>query len=44
MRQDGWTALMIAAITGRTEIVRLLLDHGADVHHADNVIISAPCV
>lgn len=28
----GWTALQMAAYTGKVEAVRVLLDHGADVH------------
>ena len=37
MRQYGRTALMVAAIYGHTDIVRLLLEHGADVNLADKV-------
>jgi len=29
---DGWTALMYAANAGHTEIVRFLIEKGADVH------------
>jgi ankyrin repeat protein len=29
---DGWTALHLAAFFGRSEIARILLDHGADVN------------
>ena len=32
----GYTSLMYAAWNGKTETVRLLLDHGADVNHKDN--------
>ena len=28
----GWTVLEIAAINGRTEVVRLLVSHGADIN------------
>ena len=42
VRQMGSTALMLAAAQGRTDTVRLLLEHGADVDHANNV--SAACV
>mgnify|MGYP001275299688 CR=1 FL=1 len=42
VRQGGRTALMLAAIKGHTDTVRLLLEHGADVTHANNV--SAACV
>ena len=42
VRQSGRTALMEAANYGRTDTVRLLLEHGADVHQANNV--SAACV
>ena len=42
MRQGGRTALMNAADHGHTHIVRLLLEHGVDVNHVDNV--SAVCV
>ena len=30
--QDGWTPLHLAALYGRAEAAKLLLDHGADVH------------
>ena len=32
----GKTSLMYAAQHGKTEIVRLLLQYGADVNHKDN--------
>ena len=32
----GRTALMSAARNGHTDTVKLLIDHGADVNHADN--------
>ena len=31
-REDGFTALLLAAFFGRTEIVELLLERGADIH------------
>jgi uncharacterized protein len=34
--KEGWTALMHAASGGRTAIVKLLLQHGADVNAANN--------
>ena len=36
--QDGRTALIIAAQEGHTDIVKLLLQHGADIDHATKVI------
>ena len=42
VRQGEWTTLMVAASSGHTDIVRLLLEHGADVNLADYV--SAACV
>ena len=41
-RQAGWTALVETATKGHTDVVRLLLEHGANVNHVDNV--SAACV
>ena len=38
--QDGYTALMAAALRGRTDIVRLLLDRGASIQHANDVSTS----
>jgi ankyrin repeat protein len=32
--EDGVTALFVAALQGRTEIVRMLLEHGADPSRA----------
>jgi len=29
--QDGWTALMSAALNGHTKVVEILLQHGAKV-------------
>ena len=34
--EGGWTALMLAALEGQTEAVRLLLEAGADVHAKSN--------
>lgn len=33
---DGWTALQMAAYTGKAEAVRLLIDRGADVNAVSN--------
>ena len=30
--RSGWTALQLAAYTGQMEVVRLLLERGADIH------------
>ena len=35
--QDGWTALMIAAREGHVNVVRVLLDAGADANAKNNV-------
>ena len=35
--QDGNTALHIAAINGHAEAVKLLTEHGADIHITNNV-------
>ena len=35
--QCGWTALMRAAMKGRSDCVRLLLERGADVNADANV-------
>ena len=32
MTKYGWTVLEIAAINGRTEVVRLLVSHGANIN------------
>ena len=32
----GWTSLMIAAMNGKTEVIRILLEYGAEVNHKDN--------
>ena len=34
--QDGWTSLMWAAKAGKVEVVKLLLDRGADMSAASN--------
>ena len=34
--RDGWTALMHAARDGHTEVVKLLIDNGADLNHKSN--------
>ena len=35
--QDGDTALILAAREGRTDIVKILVEHGADIHIINNV-------
>ena len=37
VRQHGQTALMLAAFNGRTDTVRLLLEHGADADFVKRV-------
>ena len=37
--QDGWTALMNAASKGHLGVVALLLDRGANMEAANNVIV-----
>ena len=32
MFQDGWTALTLASMEGRTDVVEVLIKHGADVN------------
>jgi ankyrin repeat protein len=39
MFKDGWTALMKAADKGRSSVVKLLLEHGADPSVRDKVSI-----
>jgi ankyrin repeat protein len=36
--QDGWTALMWAAASGRTECVKLLIKRGANVKNTANKV------
>ena len=36
--QDGRTSLMVAAVAGKVEVVKLLLDRGADISAADKVL------
>ena len=38
--KGGWTALIYASIRGHADIVKLLLEHGADIEAQDNVSIS----
>ena len=37
--KDGWTALHIAANKGFERIVKILLEHGANIHSQDDVLI-----
>ena len=37
--KDGWTAINIAALYSKTEVVKLLLDAGADMNKADKVCL-----
>ena len=37
MFQDGWTALMVASEKGRTDVVKLLIKHNADVNAREEV-------
>lgn len=39
---DGWTPLHVAASGGHADIVRLLLEHGADVHALSNIYGEPP--
>ena len=39
--RDGWTALMHAARDGHTEVVKLLIDNGADLNHKSNGGVTA---
>ena len=41
--QSGWTALTWAAMHGKTDCARLLLDAGADTNATDEVRASAGC-
>ena len=38
--QDGWTALMIASEKGHKEVVKLLLDHGANINMQNKVSVT----
>ena len=34
--EGGWSPLIVAANNGLVDVVRLLLDKGADIHHKNN--------
>ena len=36
-KQDGWMALIYASKNGKTDTVELLLKHGANINHQDEV-------
>ena len=43
--QDGWTAVLLAAVGGYLNLVRELVEqHGADLLHKANVSIAFLCV
>ena len=44
LHQYGWTALIIAANGGHTEIVTLLLDRGADINQENDVSYCDACM
>jgi ankyrin repeat protein len=35
--QSGWTALMVAAVSGHDPVVTILLAKGAETHHVNKV-------
>ncbi len=37
LMQDGWTPFLEAASRGHLEVVRLLMEKGAEIHRAANV-------
>ena len=48
--QDGWTAFLTAAYKGRTDVLLLLLERGANMEAASNVskglgyLVAAHCI
>lgn len=42
--QDGWTAFLTAAYKGRTDVLLLLLERGANMEAASNVSNSTACI
>ncbi len=38
--QDGWTAIYNAALAGNSNIVKVLIDHGAKVDLRDTVCVN----
>lgn len=34
----GWTALQVAAVNGQAEILKILLDNGADINVGDDFV------
>ena len=39
VQKDGWTSLYSAAFNGFEEIVKILIENGANIHLPDNVLI-----
>ena len=42
--QDGWTAFLTAAYKGRTDVLLLLLERGANMEAASNVSLRTACI
>lgn len=34
----GWTALQVAAVNGQAEVLKILLDNGADINAVDDFV------